>query len=132
RPAELACAPDVPASSGDAGSRTGAGIARPRASAGGTACACARRCGPRGRRRMTTTPRRPLADTLVELLESVVPAPAAPRGGIRVHDVELGLPLEMRLGDDGVLLGNVRRWRWPTIFDEHPSRLAASFHLIEG
>jgi hypothetical protein len=80
---------------------------------------------------MTATPRRPLADTLVELLESVVPARAA-AGGIRVRDVELGLPLEVGLGANGELLGNVRRWRWPTIYDERPSRLAATFHLSEG
>ena len=80
---------------------------------------------------MTSVPRRPLGDTLVELLEGLVPDRAA-AGGIRVARVKLDLPLEVKLAGDGTLLGNVRRWRWPTDFDERPSRLAASFHLVQG
>jgi hypothetical protein len=74
-------------------------------------------------------PRLPLAETLVELLESLVPERAV-ASGIRVRDVKLDLPLELQLADGGELLGNVRRWRWPTDFDERPGRLRVSFHLV--
>jgi len=80
---------------------------------------------------VTTVPRLPLADTLVGLLESLVPERAA-AGGIRLGDVRLALPLELRLADDGRLLGNVSRWRWTTDFDAPPSRLTASFHAVQG
>jgi hypothetical protein len=78
---------------------------------------------------MRSLPRLSLADTLVELLESLVPADA--EGALRIRHVALDLPLEVAIGPDGELLGNARRWRWPTDFDERPSRLAASFHMVE-
>jgi hypothetical protein len=80
---------------------------------------------------VTSVPRLPLADTLVGLLESLVPERAA-AGGIRLGAVRLSLPLELRLGDDGQLLGNVSRWRWTTDFDAPPSQLAASFHPVQS
>lgn len=79
---------------------------------------------------MRSLPRRPLADTLVELLDGLAPARAA-EAGVRVSDMRFELPLEVAFAPDGSLLGNVRRWRWPTDFDERPSRLAARFHFVE-
>ena len=78
---------------------------------------------------MSTPSRVPLAETLVELLDSLETDRAA-AGGIRLGDVRLVLPLELRLGDDGELLGNVRRWRWPTEFDDRPAQLDARFHPV--
>jgi len=79
---------------------------------------------------MTGTPSRlPLADTLVSLLESLETDRAA-AGGVRLGDVRLALPLELKLAPDGELLGNVRRWRWPTDFDDRPAQLDASFHPV--
>jgi len=80
---------------------------------------------------MRSLPRRPLADTLVELLESLVPVRAA-EAGIRVADVALELPLEIKVGPGGELLANPPRWRWTTDFDERPSRIAARFQVVDG
>jgi hypothetical protein len=84
---------------------------------------------------MSASPtRRPLSDTLVELLEGLTPARAA-AGGIRVERVAFALPLELRLAgsaDAPLLLGNLRRWRWPTDFDDRLNRLSASFDLVES
>jgi hypothetical protein len=79
---------------------------------------------------MRPLPRRPLAVTLVELVEALAPARAA-TAGVRVTDLRFELPLEVAIAPDGELLGNVRRWRWPTEFDERPSRLAARFRFFE-
>jgi len=78
---------------------------------------------------VNTLPRLPLAETLVGLLESLETDRAA-AGGIRLGDVRLGLPLEVRIGPDGELLGNLRRWRWPTDFDDRPAQLDASFQPV--
>jgi hypothetical protein len=79
---------------------------------------------------VTSVPRRPLATTLVELVEGVVPERA--EAGLRVDRLRLDLPLELKVDRKGRLLGNVRRWRWPTDFDEPLGRLAASFELVQG
>jgi hypothetical protein len=79
---------------------------------------------------VTRVPRRPLATTLVELVDDVVPERTD--AGLRVGRLRLDLPLELDLERDGQLLGNVRRWRWPTDFDQPLSRLAVSFDLVPG
>ncbi len=75
--------------------------------------------------------RRALADTLIELLESLLPA-RAEEAGVRVTDVVLDLPLEVRVAGsaaDPSFLADAPRWRWTTDFDERPGRLRASFHF---
>jgi hypothetical protein len=72
-------------------------------------------------------PRRPLAETLVEVVDALAPPPA---GGLRVTSVGLELPLELQLrpGPQGPeLLGELPRWRWRTVFDERPGRVRVTF-----
>ena len=75
--------------------------------------------------------RRPLADTLVDLVESMTPARAG-AAGVRVASLAIDLPLEVLVAgtaDDPVLLANHPRWRWVTEFDDYPGRLAAHIDL---
>lgn len=74
--------------------------------------------------------RRPLAETLVEMLDTMGPIRVG-AAGLRISSIALDLPLEVLLtgpDDDPVLLANHPRWRWTTDFDERPGRLNA---LIE-
>jgi hypothetical protein len=76
--------------------------------------------------------RRPLADTLVDLAESMALTPAAAHG-LRVRDFELTLPVEVALlrhADELLLSADLPRWRWRSAFDRRPGRVA--LHLVEG
>ena len=78
--------------------------------------------------------RRPLADTLVDLVESMTPVRAG-AAGVRVSSLAIDLPLEVLLtgpADDPVLLANHPRWRWVTEFDDFSGRLAAQIDLDAG
>ena len=72
--------------------------------------------------------RRPLAETLLELLESFQPAEAKVVG-IGLRAVALELPFEVRLAGTAEapeLYADLPRWRWRTFFDDEPSRLTLS------
>ena len=69
--------------------------------------------------------RRPLWETLVELLEVARPDRDAPVA-LRVTGLYLDVPLELAVGQtaDGLeLLGDLPRWRWTTEFDSRQGRL---------
>ena len=69
--------------------------------------------------------RRPLWETLVELLDVAVPAAGA-TAALRVTGLYLDVPLEValgRTGDGPELLGDLPRWRWTTEFDNRQGRL---------
>jgi hypothetical protein len=75
--------------------------------------------------------RRALSDVVTELATSVQPEPAA-KDLIRVTGLDLDLPVEIELiRQDGelLLLADLPRWRWRSVFDRGPSRL--SLHLRE-
>jgi hypothetical protein len=75
--------------------------------------------------------RRALADLVTEMAARVQPEPKA-QGLIRVTALDLDLPVEIelyRLDDEFVLLADLPRWRWGSIFDREPGRL--SLHLRE-
>lgn len=72
--------------------------------------------------------RRPLAETLLELLESFQPADGA-AASVGVRAVDLDLPFEVRLAgtpEEPELLADLPRWRWRTFFDDEPSRFSLS------
>jgi hypothetical protein len=67
--------------------------------------------------------RRPLWQTLVEVVEAVMPAGDS---GIRVKDAYMDLPLEVRLRQTGTgleFLADLPGWRWETVFDEKRGRM---------
>lgn len=69
--------------------------------------------------------RRPLWETVLELMESVLPV-ANEESLIQVVNVWMDLPLEVTLqrrGSELALLGDLPRWRWRTVFDAEPGRL---------
>lgn len=69
--------------------------------------------------------RRPLWETLVELLDAVTAEGGTP-AGLRVTGLYLDVPLEVSLGRTGAgleLLGDLPRWRWTTEFDNRQGRL---------
>lgn len=75
--------------------------------------------------------RRPLADTLVDLVETMTPVRAG-AAGLRVASLAIDVPLEVLVtgpADDPVLLANHPRWRWVTDFDDVLSRLTAHIDL---
>jgi hypothetical protein len=75
--------------------------------------------------------RRALADMVTELAAAVQPQGAA-EALIRVTalDVDLPVEIELRQKPDGLLLlADLPRWRWRSVFDREPGRL--SFHLQE-
>lgn len=71
-----------------------------------------------------------LADSLVELVDALVP----PEPSLRLTSLTVDLPLEVALGTDNqgtpVLLAGPPRWRWSTDFDALPGRLHV--HLAAG
>lgn len=73
-----------------------------------------------------------LGDALAELLDGLL-ADDPSHAGMRLSSLHLDLPLEVSLAwDDGrlVFLGNPRRWRLQTPFDERPGRLALSVEAV--
>jgi hypothetical protein len=69
--------------------------------------------------------RRPLWETLVELVEAVRPAPEAAEG-ITVRSVRMDLPIEVQVrqaADGPELLADLPSWRWSTVFDRQRGRL---------
>jgi hypothetical protein len=69
--------------------------------------------------------RRPLWETLLELVDAVRPAGAG-AAGVRVTGLSVDVPLEVTLHRtaDGVeLLANLPRWRWETDFDQRGGRM---------
>jgi hypothetical protein len=70
--------------------------------------------------------RRLLGDVVTELATSVQPEPAA-RELIRVTALDVTLPVEIELSqhdDELLLLADLPRWRWRSVFDRVPSRLS--------
>jgi hypothetical protein len=70
--------------------------------------------------------RRAFAETLIDLAAAVdVSVPS-----IRIDEVTMTLPLEVRLGGEGretTLLAELPVWRWRTEFDPQPSRLRVTW-----
>ena len=78
--------------------------------------------------------RRPLAETLVEIVGALAPKEDLD-GGVRVRGLRLDLPMEVALGDGpgpdgaGELLADLPSWRWRTLFDHPLSRLVLDCRL---
>ena len=74
--------------------------------------------------------RRPLADTLIELADAVVPTD---RGGdrlLRITRLFVNVPIEIRLeksGEDWELHADLPQWRWQTGLEELRGRLQLSW-----
>ncbi len=78
--------------------------------------------------------RRPLADTLVEIVGALAPVEDRD-GGLSVRGLRLDLPVEVALGRgsgpkrEDELLVDVPSWRWQTLFDVPVSRLVLDCRL---
>jgi hypothetical protein len=75
--------------------------------------------------------RRSLADTLVDVIDSMALQPAG--SPLRVTRVDFDLPLEIELRGTArapLFCADLPRWRWTTDFDVRPSRMR--FSVAEG
>ena len=75
--------------------------------------------------------RRELWQLLNELVESVQPDEKLPYL-LQITEVSLDLPLEIQLltsSQGTLLLADVTRWRWQTLFDLDTSHLSITFSL---
>jgi hypothetical protein len=71
--------------------------------------------------------RRSLADTLLDVIESVAMPPAG--SPVRVTRVDFDLPLEVEVRGSAtapLFCADLPRWRWTTDFDTSPSRMRFS------
>lgn len=81
--------------------------------------------------------RRPLAETLVEIVGALAPEESR-EGLVRVRGLRLDLPVEVALGRSSgedqapELLADVPSWRWQTAFDLLVSRLVVDCRLEPG
>jgi hypothetical protein len=77
--------------------------------------------------------KRPLGDTVLEMVESV--QPFGPRQEqIRVVKVYFDVPLEVAVRGsikNAELLGDLPTWRWRTWFDQKPGRMKLECNLGE-
>jgi hypothetical protein len=70
--------------------------------------------------------RRALGDVVTELAAAIEPGPEA-RDLIRVTALDVDLPIEIELSqhdDELLLLADLPRWRWRSVFDRVPGRLS--------
>jgi hypothetical protein len=75
--------------------------------------------------------RRELWEPLVDVVASMVDAGEAGALRVRLARVDLPLELELRGGHDAPrLLGDLPRWRWPTVFDRQVARLTAVWEEV--
>lgn len=68
---------------------------------------------------------RPLSDLLIDVFDAVA-AVRTEHAAVRAESIELDLPIEVSLLDDGdglTFVADVPVWRWRTAFDQRPARL---------